>query len=62
MANSITTFKKYIDLIDDVYKENAKTAILDGDNSLVQAGSNAHEIVIPKISMDNSVHRVYNAV
>lgn len=52
MANSITTFKKYIDLIDDVYKENAKTAILDGDNSLVQAGSNAHEIVIPKISMD----------
>lgn len=52
MANLITTFKKYIDLIDDVYKENAKTAILDGDNSLVQAGSNAHEIVIPKISMD----------
>ncbi len=52
MPNSITTFKKYIDLIDDVYKENAKTAILDGDNSLVQAGSNAHEIVIPKISMD----------
>lgn len=52
MANSITTFKKYIALIDDVYKENAKTAILDGDNSLVQAGSNAHEIVIPKISMD----------
>lgn len=52
MANSITTFKKYIDLIDDVYKENAKTSILDGDNSLVQAGSNAHEIVIPKISMD----------
>ncbi len=52
MTNSITTFKKYIDLIDDVYKENAKTAILDGDNSLVQAGSNAHEIVIPKISMD----------
>ncbi len=52
MANSITTFKKYIDQIDDVYKESAKTAILDGDDSLVQAGSNAHEIVIPKISMD----------
>ncbi len=52
MANSITTFKKYIDQIDDVYKESAKTAILDGDGSLVQAGSNAHEIVIPKISMD----------
>lgn len=52
MANSITTFKKYIDLLDEVYKSAAKTAVLDGDNSLVQAGSNAHEIVIPKISMD----------
>lgn len=52
MANSITTFKKYIDLLDEVYKQQAKTAILDGDNSLVQAGSNTHEIIIPKISMD----------
>ena len=52
MANSITTFKKYIDLLDEVYMNEAKTAILDGDNSLVQAGSNVHEIVIPKISMD----------
>lgn len=52
MANSITTFKKYIDLLDEVYKQQAKTSILDGDNSLVQAGSNTHEIVIPKISMD----------
>ena len=52
MANFITTFKKYIDLLDEVYKQQAKTAILDGDNSLVQMGSNTHEIVIPKISMD----------
>lgn len=52
MANSITTFKKYIDLLDDVYKQNAKTSILDGDNTLVQMGANANEIVIPKISMD----------
>ena len=52
MANSITTFKKYIDRLDDVYRQHAKTAILDGDNSLVHMGSNTHEIVIPKISMD----------
>ncbi|MDY3928804.1 MAG: hypothetical protein SOZ34_05505 [Clostridia bacterium] len=32
MANSITTFKKYIDLLDEVYMNEAKTAILDGDN------------------------------
>ena len=52
MANSIALLKNYISLLDEVYKENAKTSVLDGDMSLVHAGSNAHEIVIPKISMD----------
>ncbi len=52
MANSIALFKKYINLLDEVYKQNAKTSILDGDNTLVQMGANANEIVIPKISMD----------
>lgn len=52
MANAITKFKKYIDQLDDVYKDEAKTAVLDGDNSLVQMGANANEIIIPKISMD----------
>ena len=52
MANSIALFKNYISLLDEVYKENAKTSVLDGDMSLVHAGSNAHEIIIPKISMD----------
>lgn len=52
MANSITLFKKYIDKLDEVYKNAAKTAVLDGDSTLVQMGANANEIVIPKISMD----------
>ena len=52
MANSIALFKKYIDRIDDVFKQSSKTAILDGDNTLVQMGANTNEIVIPKISMD----------
>lgn len=52
MANSIELFKKYIDLLDEVYKETAKTSVLDGDNALVQMGANTNEIVIPKISMD----------
>lgn len=52
MSNSITKFKKYIDLLDEVYKNAAKTAILDGNSALVQMGANANEIVIPKISMD----------
>lgn len=52
MANSIALFKKYIDLLDEVYKASAKTSVLDINGALVQAGANANEIIIPKISMD----------
>ena len=52
MANSIALFKKYIDMLDEVYKVSAKSSILDIDGSLVRAGANANEVVIPKISMD----------
>ena len=52
MANSITLAKKYVDLLDEVYKYESKTAILDSDASLARAGANTNEIVIPKLSMD----------
>ena len=52
MANSISLFKKYIDMLDEVYKVSAKSSVLDIDGSLVRAGANANEVVIPKISMD----------
>ena len=52
MANAITTFKKYIDLLDEVYKNASLTSILDGDSALVRAGANANEIIIPKMAMD----------
>ena len=52
MANNIALFKKYIDLIDEVYKNASATSKLDGDTTLVQAGANANEIVIPKLDMD----------
>ena len=52
MANVITLFKKFIDLLDEVYKQSAKTSILDGDSTLVQAGANTNEIIVPKLSMD----------
>ena len=52
MANSIAKFKKYIDLLDEVYKQASCTAVLDGDNALVREGANANEIIVPKLSMD----------
>lgn len=52
MPNVITKFKKYIDKLDDVYKQASVTADLDMDSTLVKAGANANEIVIPKMTMD----------
>lgn len=52
MANVIALFKKYIDLLDEVYAQASKTANLDGDTTLVKAGANTNEIVVPKIDMD----------
>lgn len=52
MANAITKFKNYIDLLDEVYREAAKSSILDSDPALARQGANANEIVIPKMSLD----------
>ena len=52
MANSIEKFKKYVPLLDEVYKNAALTSVLDSDSTLAQAGANANEIIIPKLSMD----------
>lgn len=52
MANVIALFKTYIDLLDEVYKQSSKTKDLDINGALVQAGANANEIVVPKLSMD----------
>ena len=52
MANVLALFKKYITLLDEVYKQASKTSVLDGDSSLVQAGANTNEIIVPKLSMD----------
>lgn len=52
MANSIALFKKYVDLLDEVYKASAKTSVLESDSFLMAAGAAANEIIVPKISMD----------
>ena len=52
MANKIEKFKKYIDLLDEVYKIEATTAILESDAILARQGANANEIIIPKLDMD----------
>ena len=52
MANQIAKFKKYVDLLDEVYKNGSKTTVLESDATLAKQGANANEIIIPKLEMD----------
>ena len=52
MANFIAKFKKYVDLLDEVYMNESKTAVLESDVTLARQGANANEIIIPKLDMD----------
>ena len=52
MPNNIALAKKYVDLLDEVYKVSSLTSVLDSDMSLSRAGANTNEIVIPKLAMD----------
>lgn len=52
MTNQIDLVTKYLPLLDEVYKVNAKTAILDADPSMVQATSEANVVKVAKVDMD----------
>lgn len=52
MANAIALFKQYTTLLDEVYKNAALTADLDGATDLARQGANANELIVPKMSMD----------
>ncbi len=52
MPNAIELFKRYIALLDEIYKLESKTNVLDGANELVSQGANANELIVPKIAMD----------
>lgn len=52
MANSIALFKEYVPLLDEVYKVESKTSMLDGTMTGVRAGNSANELVIPKMAVD----------
>lgn len=52
MANAIELAKKYVPILDEVYKLASQTSDLDGAPELAQQGANANELIIPMISMD----------
>lgn len=52
MANDIKLVTKYLPLLDEVYKVNAKSAILDAEPSMVRATEDANVVKINKVDMD----------
>ncbi len=51
--NSIELFKKHApELLDELYKQESTTSDFDVDGTLVKAGANANEIIVPKLDMD----------
>ena len=51
MANTIEPAKKYIAMLDEVYKNASLTAKLDGAPELAQQGANANELIVPMLDM-----------
>lgn len=49
--NNIELSKKYLPLLDEVYKNEVKTSVLDGDEATIQKGQNG-EIKVAKLDMD----------
>ena len=52
MANDIKLVTKYLPLLDEVYRVNAKSSILEADASMVQQTADAKVIKINKLNMD----------
>lgn len=50
--NVMVLAKTYSTILDEVYIENACTAVLESDRALASEGANANEIIIPRLSMD----------
>ena len=52
MANNIDYAKKYLPLLDELYKQESLTADLLGDDAVVREGANVGEVSIAKLEMD----------
>ncbi len=53
--NSITLFKKYVPMLDEVYGLASLTSVLDGPADMMREGANAGEIIIPDMTLQGLV-------
>ena len=54
-TNTISTFKKYVPLLDEAYKLASLTSVLDGPEDMAHEGANAGEIVVPDVVLQGLV-------
>lgn len=54
-TNTISTFKKYVPLLDEAYKLASLTSVLDGPNEMARQGANVGEIVVPDMVLQGLV-------
>lgn len=52
MPNTINAAKKYVPVLDKIYKAGALSSVLDGNPELAKEGANAGELLIAKMTMD----------
>lgn len=51
MANAITLANIFVPVLDEVYKNESITSVLDGASDLARQGANYNELIIPKMTM-----------
>lgn len=52
MANNIQAAKKYIPVLDKIYKTGSLSSVLDGNPELAREGANAGELLVAKMVVD----------
>lgn len=54
-SNSILLAKKFIPMLDEVYKYASLTSVLDGPADMVREGANAGELIVPDMTLQGLV-------
>ena len=52
MPNSIALIRKYVSLLDEVYKQSTLTSNLEASSERVRQGSQTNQILFPKMALD----------
>jgi hypothetical protein len=52
MPNKFDLVSKHVTMLDELFRQESKTNVLESSANVVRMGTNANEILIPKYDMD----------